>query len=144
MAELESILESVRKTLGPTSEYTYFDSDLIMHINTYFLSLYRLGVGADPTKPFSITGPGETWNDFTGGDPKWNAVKTYMCMKVRLAFDPPQSSFVLNSMKEEADRIEWELRMVAETPALGGKAPSFDYDNYKFDNSTGRWVDGDE
>ena len=139
-----SILEDIRKMIGPSADYEGFDTDLIIHINSVFDTLYDLGVGADNSEPFYITGATEKWSDFTGNNARRNAVKTYIYIKTRLVFDYPANSFVGDALKNQAEELEWRLRIREETPALGGTAPSFDYDNYKFDEETGRWVDGDE
>ena len=48
---MDSVLTSVKKMLGITEDYTHFDADLIMHINTVFTILTQLGVG--PAEGFS-------------------------------------------------------------------------------------------
>ena len=42
---MDSILTSVKKLLGLTEEYTAFDADLIMHINSVLMILRQMGVG---------------------------------------------------------------------------------------------------
>ena len=41
----ESILNSVKKLLGLEPDYTPFDTDLIMHINSVIMILRQMGVG---------------------------------------------------------------------------------------------------
>ena len=53
----ESILKTIRKMVGPAEDYTYFDTDLIININSAFSRLCQLGVG--PSEPFKITGEEE-------------------------------------------------------------------------------------
>lgn len=139
-----SILEDIRKMIGPSADYEGFDTDLITHINTTFTTLYQLGVGADNSKAFQITGASEQWSDFTGDDSRRNAVKSYIYIKTRLVFDYPSNSFVGEALKQQADELEYRLLLMEETPSLGGTSPSFDYDNYKYNESSKRWVDGDE
>ena len=50
----ESILRTIRKRMGPAEDYEYFDTDLIININSAFSRLCQLGVG--PSTPFKITG----------------------------------------------------------------------------------------
>ena len=76
-AQIESILDSVKKVIGPSVEYTVFDPDLVMHINTLFFTLYQLGVTEEP---FVITGNDETWEDFHANT-DLEAVKTYIVLK---------------------------------------------------------------
>lgn len=113
---MESILTSVKKMLGITEEYEHFDSDIIMHINSVFMILNQLGVG--PSKGFSITDKFAIWEDFLQGEENLESVKTYMYMKVKLLFDPPMSSAVMESMKQMISELEWRLNVQAE---LSGK-----------------------
>jgi len=107
-----SILSSVKKALGIDEFETAFDDDIVMHINTVFSTLNELAVG--PTDPYSITGSEEVWTDFTGTAINLEAVKTYMIQNVRLFFDPPSTSFVLQAMKESIKELEWRLNVLAE------------------------------
>lgn len=111
---MDSILTSIKKLLGIAEDYTEFDADIIMHINSVFMILYQLGVG--PTKPFSISDKFKTWDDFIPEtSPQFEAVKTYIYQKVKLMFDPPSSSFVLSSVERQIAELEWRLNVAAET-----------------------------
>jgi len=110
---MESILTSIKKLLGPTEEYDHFDPDIIMHINSVLSNLTLLGVG--PAEGFSIQDANDTWDEFIGDDPRLNHVKTYIYLRVRLVFDPPSSSAVIEAMKKEIDKLEWLLNVAAET-----------------------------
>lgn len=110
---MESILTSIKKLLGIAEEYEHFDNDIIMHINSVFMILTQLGVG--PSKGFVITDSSASWDDFLpeGGE-KLQAVKTYMYMKVRLMFDPPTSSAVMESMNRIINELEWRLNVAVD------------------------------
>lgn len=109
---MDSILTSIKKTLGMAEDYTHFDPDIIMHINTAFMILHQLGVG--PEKQFRITGAYETWDEFIGEE-DLDAVKTFISQKVKLVFDPPSSSTVLASIEKTAGELEWRLNVAAES-----------------------------
>lgn len=110
---MESILTSIKKLLGITDEYTHFDTDITIHINTVFLTLAQLGVG--PTTGFSITDKSSVWSDFIPQDnPLFEAVKSYVYLRVRLLFDPPQSSAVIECINRSISELEWRLNMQAE------------------------------
>lgn len=105
----ESILTSIKKLLGITSEYDHFDADLIIHINSVFFILRQLGVG--PEEGFNITGDIETWSDYLEDIDKLSLVKTYIHLKVKLIFDPPQSSFVTEAINKQISEYEWRLNV---------------------------------
>ena len=108
-----SILTSIKKLLGITEGYTHFDADIIMHINSCFMILSQLGVG--PEEGFAISDASAVWSDFLPAGTNLEAVKTYVYQKVKLLFDPPQSSAVLDAMKRSVDEFEWRLNVQAES-----------------------------
>lgn len=109
---MESILTSIKKLLGIEEEYTQFDADIIMHINTVFLNLTQLGVG--PSEGFLIEDDSAIWEDFIGDSSQLQAVKTYMYLKVKLLFDPPLSSSVTESMNRMIAELEWRLNVAVD------------------------------
>lgn len=109
---MESILTSIKKLLGIEEDYTQFDDDIIMHINSVFLNLTQLGVG--PSEGFLIEDDTATWEDFIGDSNQLQAVKSYMYLKVKLLFDPPLSSSVIESMNRMIAELEWRLNVSVE------------------------------
>ena len=106
---MDSILTSVKKLLGIAESYTAFDADIIMHINAVFLVLQQLGVG--PEKGFGIVDASAVWDDFLPGDERVKAIASYMGAKVRLAFDPPQSSTAMEALKNIVAEMEFRLNI---------------------------------
>lgn len=109
---IDSILTSIKKLLGITEEYTNFDSDLIMHINSVFMILNQLGVG--PEEGFRIEDASNEWSEFIDDKQCLEAVKSYMHLKVKLLFDPPLSSAVMEATKQMLNELEWRLRTQVE------------------------------
>ena len=109
---MESILTSIKKLLGIAEDYTHFDADLIMHINSVFTILTQLGVG--PTEGFFIEDELATWNDFVPVDKNFNIIKSYMHLNVKILFDPPSSSVVMESMNRMISQFEWRINILAE------------------------------
>lgn len=104
----DSILNSIKKPLGLDPEYTAFDTDVIMHINSVFFSLSQLGIG--PAGGFSIDDNVATWDEYLGIElTNLHAVKTYMYLRVRLLFDPPATSFAIAAMEKQITEFEWRL-----------------------------------
>lgn len=104
-----SILNSTKKILGLDPEYEVFDLDIITHINSVFSTLAQLGVG--PVDGFMIEDAEAEWADFIGDDPKVNMVKTYIYLKVRQWFDPPQTSYLLSALDAQSQQLEWRLNV---------------------------------
>lgn len=102
-----SILNTIKQSLGIEVEETSFDNDLIMHINTVFSHLYQLGVG--PKDGYEITSDEETWGEYLNDEKRLNLVKTFMCLKVKMVFDPPSSATVLNAYTEQCKELEWRI-----------------------------------
>lgn len=110
----DSILTSIKKLLGITEDCTDFDVDIIIHINTVLASLNQLNVGAKDG--FAISDSSATWSDFMGDDKRLNLVKSYVHSKVRLLFDPPLSSSVMDAINDSAKELEWRILLVADEP----------------------------
>ena len=108
----QSILKTIRRMIGPDEDYEYFDTDLIIHINSAFARLCELGVG--PEEPFYITGTEEVWSDFME-DGYCERVKQYVYLSVKNIFDPPSSASVMNAYKEQIEKLEWLLKETAVT-----------------------------
>lgn len=110
---MESILTSIKKLLGIAEEYEHFDKDIIMHINSVFMILNQLGVG--PSKGFMITDSSASWGDYLPEDStKLESVKTYIYMKVKLMFDPPTSSAVMEATNRIVNELEWRLNVAVD------------------------------
>lgn len=108
---MDSILITIKKMLGIDAEYDAYDIDIIVGINSVFMILSQLGVG--PNNPIVITGNTEEWSLFQNVS-NMEALKAYTFIKVKLLFDPPDRSNVLDSYKEQAKEYEWRLRAQGE------------------------------
>lgn len=107
----DSILKSVKKILGIPEDDTAFDLDILIQINSAFASLHQIGVG--PEDPFEITDDTALWTTFLPG-PEYNSVKTYVALKVRSYFDPPQNGFAVTAMEKQLLELEHRLNTVRE------------------------------
>lgn len=112
---MESILTSIKKLLGIEEDYEHFDADIIIHINSVFMILNQLGVG--PTNGFIIEDKTATWQDFLSDAELINlsAVKSFIHLHVRLLFDPPTSTAVVESINKLIREYEWRLNISADS-----------------------------
>lgn len=109
----DSILNSIKQFIGGLQpDYTVYDNDIIILINSEFATLHQLGVGTDDA--FQITGPDEIWSDFTSDKNYMNSVKEYIGLRVKMIFDPPSNSFVMDAYKQKADELAWRLNVACE------------------------------
>lgn len=108
---MESILTSIKKLLGIHEEYTNFDMDIIIHVNTAFATLNQLGVG--PSAGFMIEDSETTWDEYVTSC-NMTMVKTYIFLKVRMLFDPPTSAALFDSTSQMIKELEWRLILVGE------------------------------
>jgi len=105
----DKILESVKLLLGIQNEYTAFDQQILMHINSIFVVLNQLGVGP---KNIFVASAESTWDSFlTDISLDLELVKSYVYLKVRLLFDPPTSSFAIDAIEKQIQEYEWRLNV---------------------------------
>lgn len=111
----DSILTSIKKSIGIEADYDVYDMDIIMNINTAFLTLKQLGIG--PKEGYQIENASDTWSDFidTIDNPEsvalLSGVKTFIYLKVKTVFDPPASSIAAEAYKSMLNETEWRLLM---------------------------------
>lgn len=105
---IESILDSIKHMLGIQKEDTNFDTELIIYINGALMILHQLGVGP---KGYKITGDGNTWDELLSDRTDLELVKPAVYLRVRLTFDPPQNSFLVNAIKEQIVEYDWRIEI---------------------------------
>lgn len=111
----QSILTSTKKNLGIAASDTNFDQEILTYINSAFSTLNQLGIG--PEDGLMIEDAVPTWASLIGTDSRLNSVKSYVYLSVRLIFDPPATSFAIESFKQQLKEIEWRLNVYREGTA---------------------------
>lgn len=109
----DSILATIKKMLGLDVNYTPFDQDIIVLINGVFMTLHQLGIG--PADGFSIEDYSSRWSEFLTNPINLRAAQEYVYMKVRMVFDPPGNSFVMDALKQQCQELEWRMNVQAES-----------------------------
>lgn len=107
-----SILSDVKQSLGIDSELKAFDSEIIVHINSVLMSLNQIGIG--PKTGFLVVTGNEDWIELTDRI-DLTALKQYVYVNVRMIFDPPVNSHVMDALKNQANELTWRLNVQAET-----------------------------
>lgn len=108
----DSILMTIRKLVCGDPYADHFDTDLLVHINACFSILNQLGVG--PENGFVVTDDTQSWSSYIADNYILNMVKTYVMLKVRVIFDPPLTSSVLEAMNKEISQLEWRLNVAVD------------------------------
>lgn len=117
----QSILTSTKLILGLTEEDTSFDIDVATHVNSAFSDLHDLGVG--PDDGFGIEDESTEWSELTTDVVALNRVKTFVYLKVRMLFDPPQTSFHIAAMEKQIQEAVWRLSVYREGTAWADPDP---------------------
>lgn len=102
-----SILEGIRRGCNVDQESDDFDEELIPIANSVFSELTELKVG--PEEGFTIGSTMEVWEDYCTDKVLLGFVKQFVYKSVRLSFDPPASSTILEAMKNEILKLEWKI-----------------------------------
>ena len=118
----ESILNSTKKILGLDQSYTAFDQDVLTHINASFSILDQLGVG--PEGGFAIEDDVPVWDDYPAPPNQLHLVKTYVFLKVRILFDPPPTSYLIQAATDQIKEYEWRLNVFREVALEPEVAPA--------------------
>lgn len=113
MAVPDSILGTVKKMLGYEADIAFYDEDLLVHINNAFADMAQLGVG--PAAGFFVDDESVVWSAFTTDPRLKNPAKSFVYFKVRLAFDPPATSFAIKAIEDQIAEITWRLNVQAQT-----------------------------
>lgn len=102
-----SILVTVRTSLGILPDFTEFDQELIVSINSALMAVSQLGIG--PTGGFSISDDTAEWSTLFDGVPNIEATKSYVILKAKMEFDPPGTSFLMDSYRRQLDELGFRL-----------------------------------
>ncbi len=114
---MDSILNNVKKLLGIDSEDDSFDIDVMTMINSTIPSLAQMGIG--PSNGYIVTSADDKWTDWiTTNDINLQGVKTYLYLKIKLIFDPPTNSTVVEAFNKNLNELEWRMMLAVETNNL--------------------------
>jgi hypothetical protein len=108
---MSSILNDIKHQLGLLPEQTQFDKDIIIAVNSAIATLTQLGVG--PVAGYEVVDATQEWTEFIA-DPRLNSVKTYIYLKVKLVFDPPQTGFHTASIENQLNELVYRINTVVD------------------------------
>lgn len=133
MAMEDSILTSTKKILGVGVEYTAFDLDILTHISSTFTIVTQLGIG--PDDGIVIEDDQLKWSDLGLTPKQINLLRTYVFLRVRMLFDPPTTSFLIDAVNKQILEHEQRLSMEREAtiPLPPPRTPVYEEFYYYYD-----------
>lgn len=117
----DSILKTVKKFVGVSESDDSFDLDLLIATNSAMSNLVQIGIG--PPAGITVEDDTASWVLLDIPLNQLNMAKTYVCLKVRLAFDPPAFSFHIDAIKEQITEQEARLSAYRETLITAANQP---------------------
>lgn len=117
----DNIIKTIKASLGLAEDYTPFDAQVIMEINTVLSIVNQLGIGVNGYEVGIDNGAYTgTWSEFLADEIAdgifMNEVKTYVAKRVQILFDPPTSGILMDAMNKNIEELEWRLVVHKETP----------------------------
>lgn len=111
----ESVLTSIKKLLGITEEDTSFDVDILIHIGSVFFILEQLGANVAHIIEWDKS---ITWSSVIPNIELIEIVKSFVYLRVKLLFDPPASSSLVESINRMSNEFEWRISVAVDPPKL--------------------------
>lgn len=102
-----SILETIRTYCGLPAEDDCFDGEFLILTNGVIFELEQLGVNPNG---FVLSTKDQLWKDYIGTREDLEVVKSYICISVRLTFDPPGNSFLITALQQQLEKYAWRIR----------------------------------
>lgn len=108
----DSILNTTKKTLGIPVDDSAFDLDILLHINSALSVLNQLGVG--PSDSFLVVDKDTEWSSLTDDVILLSMAKPFVALKVRVTFDPPGTSFLIDAIEKSIAELTWRIQIQAD------------------------------
>lgn len=115
----ESVLLTTRQKLGLPIDgdpgiMDDFSVDIIHAINSSLLTLHQLGAFKTKECP-TIQDDRTLWTELPIREEIAEFIPVYVYGKVRMIFDPPQTGYLVESIKENLKEMEWRIIAGTET-----------------------------
>lgn len=105
----DSIFDSVKLGVNVNCDDTSFDQEILEDINTAINTLYQVSEGK--IKLIEVVDETASWKDLYDNDLQLQMIKTYVKSRVRIMFDPPNNSSLLESINRTISEMEWRIQL---------------------------------
>lgn len=103
------LLDDIKTISGVHKELDVFDDELILYAHTVLFTL--TDIGGTLKTGYSLT-KDTAWSAVIDTTiPEFNAIRTYLGLKVRLKFDRPASQHVADALERDVKELEWRLHI---------------------------------
>ena len=110
-----TVLNTTKKLLGIAPDDDSFDTDILIFINSAVGVLNQLGALVDGSQTIDEN---SEWSSLATGTQDLKLVRSYIYLKVRLAFDPPQNSFVTDAIEKQIMEMGWRIQVQEDYPTF--------------------------
>ena len=105
---MDDIITDVKQMLGASIYDNSFDVNIVIAINSALAVLSDIGISEADNVCLEI-GDTATWDDLLQGRTDIEYIKSYIYLKVKMLFDPPSSSALLDAYNRQIAEFEWRL-----------------------------------
>jgi hypothetical protein len=109
----DKILSSTKQILDIEPDVEVFDLNIATFINSTFAVLAQLGI-QEVQNVFVDDDDATVWSDLELDQELLSLVKTYVFLKVKALFDPPTTSFHIQSVADQTAQLEWRINVLRE------------------------------
>ena len=105
---MSDIITDVKQMVGASIYDNSFDVNIVIAINSALAVLSDIGISEADNVCLEI-GDTVTWDELLEGRTDIEYIKTYIYLKVKMLFDPPSSSALLDAYNRQISEFEWRL-----------------------------------
>ena len=105
---MDDIITDIKQMLGASIYDDSFDVNIVIAINSALAVLSDIGISEADNVCLEI-GDTVTWDELLEGRTDIEYIKTYIYLKVKMLFDPPSSSALLDAYNRQIAEFEWRL-----------------------------------
>ena len=105
---LGDIITDIKQMLRASIYDDSFDVNIVIAINSALAVLSDIGISEADNVCLEI-GDTVTWDELLEGRTDIEYIKSYIYLKVKMLFDPPSSSALLDAYNRQIAEFEWRL-----------------------------------
>ena len=105
---MSDIITDVKQMVGASIYDNSFDVNIVIAINSALAVLSDIGISEVDNTCLNVD-DAMTWDELLKGRTDIEYIKSYIHLKVKMLFDPPSSSALLDAYNRQIAEFEWRL-----------------------------------